>query len=102
MSNVYCLRLQALPLVAVFVGRKNESDQCKVLTLASGVGQPNYVEFPTPSDTTPLTPGKPHWANYVKGVVANYKGKFIFIKTDVAQKRTMSSKYCVICLRIVS
>jgi len=65
----------ALPLVSVFVGKKTTSGQCRVLTLAEGVDSPTYTEFTTPTDATPLSPGTPKWANYVKGVVANYKGK---------------------------
>ncbi|XP_052791272.1 galactokinase-like [Mya arenaria] len=64
----------ALPLVSVFVGRKNGTSQCRVQTLSQGADDPTYVEFPVPSDATPLNPGVPKWANYVKGVVANYKG----------------------------
>lgn len=65
----------ALPLVSVFVGRKNDTDQCRVQSLADGIDEPKYVEFPVPSEASPLKPGTPKWANYVKGVVANYKGK---------------------------
>ncbi|XP_060567689.1 galactokinase-like [Ruditapes philippinarum] len=64
----------ALPLVTVLVGKKTDGQQCRVLTLTDGVDDPNYVEFPVPSESSPLTPGTPKWANYVKGVVANYKG----------------------------
>lgn len=70
------LSLQALPLVSVFVGRENGTSQCRVVSLADGIDSPNYVEFPAPSGGTPLEPGSPKWANYVKGVVANYKGTF--------------------------
>ncbi|KAH3862248.1 galactokinase-like [Dreissena polymorpha] len=64
----------ALPLVTVFVGRKNGSTQCRVETLSQGVDAPTYAEFPVPSEQTALKPGLPKWVNYVKGVVANYKG----------------------------
>ncbi|XP_041378530.1 galactokinase-like [Gigantopelta aegis] len=65
----------ALPMVTVVVGNKTTSGTCRVLTLANGVDEPKSVEFPCPSADSPLTPGKPHWANYVKGVVANFIGK---------------------------
>lgn len=67
--------LQALPLVTLLVGKKTDSGICRVLTLAS-IGKDNYVEFPIPSNKNSLSPGEPMWANYVKGVVANYKGGF--------------------------
>ncbi|XP_061182556.1 galactokinase-like [Saccostrea echinata] len=67
----------ALPQVTVLVGRKSEGNLCRVLTLADSVDAPNYVEFPVPSAETPLKPGTPKWANYVKGVVANYKGTVV-------------------------
>ncbi|VDI64233.1 galactokinase-like [Mytilus galloprovincialis] len=63
----------ALPLVTLLVGKKTDSGICRVLTLAS-IGKDNYVEFPIPSNKNSLSPGEPMWANYVKGVVANYKG----------------------------
>ena len=58
----------------MFVGRKTDSGLCRVMSLAEGIDQP-YCEFPVPSESNPLAPGAPKWANYVKGVVANYKGK---------------------------
>ena len=61
-------------MVTVFVGRENGTSQCRVHTLAQGIDELTYVEFPVPSESTNLEPGKPKWANYVKGVVANYKG----------------------------
>lgn len=64
----------ALPLVSVFVGRKNDSDTCRLLTLTQGVDEPRYVEFPVPTEASPLKPGSPKWANYVKGVITYYKG----------------------------
>lgn len=63
----------ALPLVTLVVGKKTDSGTCRVLTLAN-VGNESYVEFPVPSNKATLSPGEPKWANYVKGVVANYKG----------------------------
>lgn len=65
---------QALPQVTVVVGKKSEGNLCRVLTLAESVDEPKYVEFPVPSAETPQKPGSPKWANYVKGVVANYIG----------------------------
>ena len=62
--------IQALPMVTILVGRKTEGDTCRVETLAEGADDPTYTEFPTKS----LSPGSPKWANYVKGVVANFPG----------------------------
>ncbi|KAL3878009.1 hypothetical protein ACJMK2_035649 [Sinanodonta woodiana] len=64
----------ALPLVTVMVGRRTDSGKCRVLTLAEAVDDPKYVEFPVPSAEEPLEKGTPKWANYVKGVVANFIG----------------------------
>ncbi|XP_074648613.1 galactokinase-like [Tubulanus polymorphus] len=65
----------ALPEVTVIVGAKNDSNACRIQTLAENADQPNYVEFPLASAEQPLKPGKPTWSNYVKGVIANFKGK---------------------------
>lgn len=63
----------ALPLVTVIVGNVNNSDVCKIFTITEEADAPNFVEFDIPAKT-PLTPGTPKWANYVKGTVANFKG----------------------------
>jgi galactokinase len=56
------------------VGRKTESGVCRVETLADGVDDPKYTEFPSSG----LAPGAPKWANYIKGVVANFPGDLTF------------------------
>ncbi|XP_060080747.1 galactokinase-like [Ylistrum balloti] len=63
----------ALPQVTLVVGQKVEGDLCRVVTLAD-VNEDREVEFNVPTPTAPLQPGSPKWANYVKGVVANFKG----------------------------
>ena len=70
-------------MVTVMVGTKSTSGTCRVRTMAEAVDEPKSVEFPCPSADEPLKPGKPHWANYVKGVVANFIGK---VFTTVKQK----------------
>ncbi|XP_043212108.1 galactokinase-like [Amphibalanus amphitrite] len=64
----------ALPLVTVVVGGRSDSDQCHVTTLAAGADAPLSVTFDLPTEEAPLRPGPPAWSNYVKGVVANFKG----------------------------
>ena len=62
-------------MVTVIVGQKVDGSTCGVVTLADGVDEPRVTDFPLPTQGAPLTPGKPQWANYVKGVVQHYKGK---------------------------
>lgn len=62
----------ALELVTVIVGRKSDGDVCRIVTCARGVDEPNMISFPVPTPNNPLNPGKPAWANYVKGVIANF------------------------------
>lgn len=64
--------------MTVIVGNVNNSDVCKIFTITEEADAPNFVEFDIPAKT-PLTPGTPKWANYVKGTVANFKGLFQFI-----------------------
>lgn len=67
----------ALPLCTVVVGALSNDDMgtCRVLTTAGGADNPNFVEFPAPTAEHPLTRGDvPNWANYFKGVVANFHG----------------------------
>ncbi|XP_015924784.2 galactokinase [Parasteatoda tepidariorum] len=67
----------ALPLVTVVVGRKNGSNKCHLVTACPFVDEPRETEFDISLDgnNTKLKPGKPAWANYIKGVIANYYGK---------------------------
>lgn len=67
----------ALPQVTVVVGSKSSGDQCSVVTTTEGADSPHDVQFSLPSEEQPLQPGSPKWANYVKGVVQNYKGTLV-------------------------
>jgi len=60
----------ALPMVTVIVGSQTSSGTCRVETLTDNADEPLYTEF-VPSN---LSPGKPKWCNYVKGVVAQMPG----------------------------
>ncbi|XP_065192708.1 galactokinase-like [Sycon ciliatum] len=58
--------------VCVLVGRKTDSDRCRVVTSAAVDGECRY-EFPTPSPTNPLTPAvEAKWYSYFLGVVAGF------------------------------
>lgn len=64
----------ALPMVTVMAGRRGEGSRCRVHTTSRLADKPHQVEFMAPSPSSPLQPGTPAWANYVKGVVANFPG----------------------------
>jgi len=64
---------QALPLLTVIVGKKNDTGKCVLVTEAKDVDTPVKVEFSVPTKD-PLVPGSPKWANYVKGIVQYFKG----------------------------
>ena len=70
--DISSLFLQALELVTVIVGRKSNGDVCHLGTCAQGVDEPHVITFPAPTPENSLAPGKPSWANYVKGVIANF------------------------------
>ena len=65
---------KALPLVTVVVGRASGTTECTITTMASVDAEEQRVVFQLPSEV-PLIAGKPQWANYVKGVVANFNGE---------------------------
>ena len=50
-----------------------------VVTTSDMADEPRQVEFLCPTESAPLTPGKPHWANYVKGVVQCFKSMTILV-----------------------
>ena len=67
--------MKALELVTVIVGRKTDGNVCQLGTTSKGADEPLMITFPVPTPSSPLVPGKPSWANYVKGVIANFQGK---------------------------
>ncbi|PRD21500.1 UNVERIFIED_CONTAM: Galactokinase [Trichonephila clavipes] len=67
----------ALPMVTVIVGEKNNCQKCHIITSCSSADDPKEIEFPIPIpgiESTILKPEKPMWANYIKGVMQNFKG----------------------------
>jgi galactokinase len=54
------------------------------MTSANGVDEPHLIDFPVPSASAPLSPGKPAWANYVKGVIANFSMPVPAFKAAIA------------------
>ncbi|XP_055730974.1 galactokinase isoform X2 [Salvelinus fontinalis] len=63
----------ALPMVTVVVGSRTSGQSASIITAAKDVEEPRRVDFELPNDKAPLSPGKPSWANYVKGVVQHYR-----------------------------
>ncbi|XP_014284501.1 galactokinase isoform X2 [Halyomorpha halys] len=64
----------ALPLITVVVGKLNNSNNINIYSMTEDLHEPSNVTFKVPKDNYKLTPGSPKWANYCKGVVANFKG----------------------------
>lgn len=63
-------------MVTIVLGKKNNSQKCRLLTLQENADEPRRIEFPVPSEKNPLKPSIPKWANYVKGVVQYFEGIF--------------------------
>lgn len=68
----------AIPLYTVVVGcaNNNQNGLCRIKSLEPFLGENNYVEFNI-NDLKHVKDKKLSWANYVIGVVANFKGKNI-------------------------
>ena len=72
--------LQALPQVTIVVGCINTSEHTiSIVTTAELADEPKHVDFPCPTLSNPLIPGKPNWANYVKGVVQCFKSMILVL-----------------------
>lgn len=56
----------------MIVGRKKDGNVCQLGTSAKDADEPKMITFSVPTQDSPLVPGKPSWANYVKGVIANF------------------------------
>ncbi|NWQ79688.1 GALK1 Galactokinase, partial [Columbina picui] len=65
---------QALQLGTVLVGSPTKDGTISIITTSADADEPRRVQFPAPSQSSPLSPGQPRWANYVKGVIQHYKG----------------------------
>uniref|UniRef100_H3CAN5 Galactokinase n=1 Tax=Tetraodon nigroviridis TaxID=99883 RepID=H3CAN5_TETNG len=63
----------ALPLVTVMVGSPTFDQDVAVTTLSEDADEPRKIHFHLPADGTPLSPGSPKWANYLKGVIQHYR-----------------------------
>lgn len=63
----------ALPLLTVVVGSRTSGQAVSVVTATKDVSEPRRVDFSLSTDGSPLSPGQPSWANYVKGVVHHYR-----------------------------
>ncbi|RZC38126.1 galactokinase-like, partial [Asbolus verrucosus] len=71
------IKLQALPLVTVVVGKKIKGEMSTVITTNPDVDPPNKTTIEMPNKNAlvkTITPGPPKWSNYVKGVISNYIG----------------------------
>ncbi|NXP05132.1 GALK1 Galactokinase, partial [Thinocorus orbignyianus] len=64
----------ALQLGTVLVGSPRKDGTISILTISAEADKPHRVEFPAPHQGSSLSPGKPSWANYVKGVIQHYPG----------------------------
>ncbi|XP_059720760.1 galactokinase [Haemorhous mexicanus] len=64
----------ALHLGTVLVGAPTQDETISIITTSAEADEPHKVQFPAPTASRPLSPGLPHWANYVKGVIQHYPG----------------------------
>ncbi|NXC22713.1 GALK1 Galactokinase, partial [Corythaeola cristata] len=64
----------ALHLGTVVVGSPTQDGSISILTTSPEADEPRRVQFPAPHQGSPLSPGQPRWANYIKGVIQHYKG----------------------------
>lgn len=67
----------ALPLATVIVGSKIQGYESVVMTTSKHVDSPRRAIIEMPDKRALICickPGKPKWANYIKGVIVNYIG----------------------------
>lgn len=66
--------IQALGYSTIVVGAYNDSLECRLFSMNGDL----ETSFPVHTSSRPLQPGTPDWANYIKGVIANFPCKFFF------------------------
>ena len=62
-------------MVTVVVGRESQDGKSQVYTMSEAADEPHLVEFVVKDG---LQPGTPKWANYIKGVIANFHGQSMY------------------------
>lgn len=77
---------QALPLVTVVLGSQTSGQEVTVVTASDDADEPRKVCFNLLGEASQLSPGKPSWANYVKGVIQHYRGEWITSKFYAAME----------------
>lgn len=58
-------------MVTVIAGKLSSTKKHKIVSLSETVSSENQVEFEAGTRDS-IKPGKPKWANYVKGCIANF------------------------------
>lgn len=61
-------------MVTVVLGSPTLNLEVTVVTNSEDVDKPSKISFNMQDDGLKLSPGKPSWANYVKGVMHHYRG----------------------------
>ncbi|XP_071620681.1 galactokinase isoform X2 [Heliangelus exortis] len=64
----------ALQMGTVLVGSPTQDGTISIITTAVEADEPHRVQFLAPCQGSPLSPGPPRWANYIKGVIQHYRG----------------------------
>ncbi|NWH90169.1 GALK1 Galactokinase, partial [Aegithalos caudatus] len=64
----------AVQLGTVLVGSPRQDGTISIVTTSAEADEPRRVQFPAPGPGASLSPGLPRWANYIKGVLQNYRG----------------------------
>ncbi|UYV80603.1 GALK1 [Cordylochernes scorpioides] len=62
----------ALPMATLVVGSRLEQGPCRIKTICPHADEPHTLSLTIPPQKYMLPKGKPHWLNYVKGVMANF------------------------------
>ncbi|EEC01106.1 galactokinase, putative [Ixodes scapularis] len=84
----------ALPMGTVVVGAKAAPDACCQVVSSNVPGASSHhsaCSFPLPTAHQELLPGEPAWANYVKGVVANFPGSSVPIGAGLSSSAALET-----------
>lgn len=61
----------ALSMVTIIAAKPTESFQCSIISMSESLASTSKAEF-TIEKRELIKPGEPKWANYMKGVIANF------------------------------
>lgn len=90
-------------MITVMIGKKTSNDYCRIITSCPAVDDPKEIKFEVTkgNPNISLHSGKPAWANYVKGVIMNFKGLYVCSHKYLLRKTHYHYIYIFVIITVI-